>query len=181
MLFGKKKEQKQVAEEQTHPAVDDLMKKITALENIPSGAQPIPTTQARTVPEEVPTKVSLPTPKEPEMEEERPSFAPLFVKIDRYRQILSTMNYLKNTMMLIKNNFAILSELEKLKEENLKLIENTLDRMEKKILSLDSQFMRPSGFMEDEEVKDAGALDATIADLSGQIEDLKAQLENINV
>ena len=181
MLFGKKKEQKQVAEEQSHPAVDDLMKRISMLESMPANA---PVMQAKAAPEGMPTKVFLPQPTEPQPtepeleEEQRPSFAPLFVKIDRYRQILNTMNYLKNTMMLVKNNFAILSELERLREENLRLIESTLERMEKKVVSLDSQFMRPSGFVE-EDVQDVGALDATVADLSGQIEDLKAQLQSI--
>jgi len=184
MLFGKKKEQKQV-EEQAHPAVDDLMKRISALENIPEAApsaqiaRPIPMMQSA-MPEQMPTKVILPQPARQEQEEEKPSFAPLFVKIDRYRQILSTINNLRNTLMLLKNNFMILNELEKLKEDNMSLIKETLEKMEKRMSSLDTQFMRPSGFMEDtENVQDLGT-DATLADLSGQVEDLRAQLQSLS-
>jgi len=183
MLFGKKKEQKQVVEEQSHPAVDDLMKRISALENIPEAAHssqiahPIP--MQRAMPEQMPTKVILPQPARQE-QEEKPAFAPLFVKIDRYRQILSTINNLRNTLMLLKNNFMILNELEKLKEENMTLIKETLEKMEKRMSSLDTQFMRPSGFMEDaEDMQDVGMADATLADLSSQVEDLKAQLQSL--
>ena len=186
MLFGKKKEEKQeVIQEQTHPAVDELMKRINTLESmpvVPVMQQPARPVMQRAAPEEMPRKVDFPKPlEEQEMkEEQKSSFAPLFVKIDRYRQILSTMNYLKNSIMLIKNNFAILNELENLRAENVKLLQETLERLDKKISSLDTQFLRPSGFMEDmEEAQDAGALEATLSDLSGQIEEMKAQLQSL--
>jgi polyhydroxyalkanoate synthesis regulator phasin len=197
MLFGKKKDERQeMMPQQAHPAVEELMKKMNTLENIHATnmqptvnmpeMQPVPARpvlQARTMPEEMPRKVDFPKQptQEPEMkEEQRSSFAPLFVKIDRYRQILSTMNYLKNSMMLIKNNFVILNELEKLKEDNMKILQEGIERLEKKVVSLDTQFLRPSGFMEDvKETQDVEVFESTISDLSGQIQNLKAQLQSL--
>lgn len=112
--------------------------------------------------------------------EEKASFAPLFVKLDRYRQILSTMNYLKNTMNMVKNTFSILNELEKIRMENLKLIQETIEKADKKILTLDSEFMRPSGFTDEiPEFADAESLEATLVDLRNQVGQLKSELKNM--
>jgi len=112
---------------------------------------------------------------------EKQSFAPLFVKIDRYRQILNTMNYLKNTMNMIKNTFSILNELEKIRMENLRLIQDTIEKADKKILHLDSEFMRPSGFIEEmPELTDVESLEATLVDLREQINQLKAELQSLS-
>jgi polyhydroxyalkanoate synthesis regulator phasin len=82
--------------------------------------------------------------------------------------------------MLIKNNFVILNELEKLKEDNMKILQEGIERLEKKVVSLDTQFLRPSGFMEDvEETQDVEVFESTISDLSGQIQNLKAQLQSL--
>jgi len=111
---------------------------------------------------------------------ERSSFAPLFVKLDRYRQILNTMNYLKNTMNMVKNTFSILNELEKIRMENLKLIQETIEKADKKILTLDSEFMRPSGFIEEmPELTDVESLEATLVDLREQVGQLKSELKNM--
>jgi len=117
----------------------------------------------------------------PEIKEEpKKPFAPLFVKIDRYRQILNAMNYLKNTLVMIKNTFAILDELEKLRTENLKLIEEAIDKVDKKLLTLDSEFLRPSGYMEEMvDLHEIQGIEATISDLKNQVRQLKSELNQL--
>ena len=116
----------------------------------------------------------------PSRVEEKASFAPLFVKLDRYRQILGTMNYLKNTMNMVKNTFSILNELEKIRMENLKLIQETIEKADKKIMTLDSEFMRPSGFTDEiPEFADVESLEATLVDLRDQVGQLKSELKNM--
>ncbi len=126
----------------------------------------------------------MPEHKLPEMPneeiQEKMSFAPLFVKLDRYKQILNTMNYLKNTMNMIKNTFSILNELEKIRMENLRLVQETIEKADKKILTLDSEFMRPSGFIEDRpEIGDVESLEVTLVDLRDQVNQLKAELKSM--
>jgi hypothetical protein len=116
----------------------------------------------------------------PATSEETVQFAPLFVKIDRYRQILNAMNYLKSMLAMVKNNFNVLNEMEKLRNDNLKLVQEAVDKIDKKIKTLDSEFLRPSGFIEQmPELHDVQGLQATIADLRSQVDQLKSDLKNI--
>ncbi len=170
-LFGKKKEK-----------VDDQkMKEIFAqvdeiLKNSP--AQPA-------------EEKDQPKPAEPQkpadaVEErvDRPTFAPLFVKIDRYRQILNTLGYLKTAMIMIKNSFVTLNELERARLETSSLIKEALEKIDKKISALDTELIRPAGFhdtaqSEKLEYQDVETVEATVADLKGQIDQLKAELDRM--
>jgi chromosome segregation ATPase len=119
-------------------------------------------------------------PPEPEVKEERPDFAPLFVRINKYRQILQTMNYLKTTLNATKSTLSVLKELDKMRKENLKMVEDAIDKVEKRLLTLDSTFMRPSGYVEKvPEFHDVESLGPTLEDLRGQINQLKAQIESL--
>lgn len=140
--------------------------------------------------EEKPSEVK---PKPEPIEAERPSFAPLFVKIDRYRQILNAIGYLKTTMIMIKNSLITLSELDKARDETFKLIQDAMGKLEDKLSSLDQELIRPSGFQdrtithtdtsehlpENPEYQDVETVQATIADLKGQIEQLKFELDTV--
>lgn len=131
---------------------------------------------------EVPTEIKV-EPEKVEVKEEieeKPVLAPLFVKIDRYRNILNTITHLKTTLLMIKNSFAALNELEKVRTENMKLIQDAMERVEKRILNLDTELIRPMGLHEEiPEYGDVQTISATIADLRGQIGQLKEELETI--
>jgi len=114
--------------------------------------------------------------------EEASTFAPLFIKLTKYRQILNNMNYLKMSLNLIRNQIAILNELEKLKAENMKLLQSTTEKVGQRLIKLDSEFMRPSGFMEDMpemHIQEMESLENTITDLRAQIEGLKEEVESL--
>jgi len=120
-------------------------------------------------------------PKEVQAKQERPVSAPLFIKLDRYKQILNSLAELKTALIMIKNSFSVMNELEKLKNENLKMIENVIERIDKRISGLDSEFLRPSGYHEElpEEVYEVESLGATLTDLRDQVNQLKAELESL--
>jgi hypothetical protein len=110
---------------------------------------------------------------------EKPTFAPLFVKIDRYRQILNSVGSLKTANMIIKNSLMTLRELDKARDETFKLIQDGIDKMEKRLNSLDQELIRPSGFCdmaEKPEYQDIETIGATIAGLKGEIEQLRTEL-----
>jgi vacuolar-type H+-ATPase subunit I/STV1 len=180
-LFGRKRKEeiqevKQTIELPTLEKIMNGMKRPIEKRPVEKLVEKIPETEKVTV-EKIPEQ----HPKEIKEEvKEKSSFAPLFVKLDRYRQILNTMNYLKNTMNMIKNTLSILNELEKIKSENLKLIEDTIEKADKKILTLDSEFMRPSGFIEEmPELSDVESLEATLVDLREQVNQLKSELRSM--
>lgn len=123
--------------------------------------------------------------KKVEKEPERPMFAPLFVKLDRYRQILNLVGYLKNSITLMRNSLATLNELEKARNETVRIVYDALEKIEKGIGELDSELVRPAGYsseddeLEKPEYRDVETVGATIADLREQIEQLKSEVEAI--
>jgi len=119
--------------------------------------------------------------EEAEVQEEAAHFAPLFVKIDRYREILNSMNSIKNTLAMIKNTFNVMNELEKLRAENSRVVQEAIEKVDKKILMLDSEFLRPSGFIEEApELHDIHGLQSTIMDLRSQIDQMKSELRELH-
>lgn len=110
----------------------------------------------------------------------KPEFAPLFVKLTRFKEILNTLNYLKTSVNSIKKQLAVLNKLEKLKEENLRLLNSDINKLSSQLHKLDSEFTRPSGFIEEvkeTQMQDVESLESTIVNLKEQIEDLKSQVE----
>ena len=126
----------------------------------------------------IPEKEKKPTPLKPE----KPTFAPLFVKIDRYKTVLNLINDLKTTIMMIKNSLGIQKQIENLRDENRKLLETAIDKVDKKILSLDSEFLRPKGYEEEipPPVYETEGLGGIVNNLKKQIEGLKSELETIS-
>lgn len=120
------------------------------------------------------------TESEETVEEPARQYAPLFVKIDRYRNILNALGQVRTAMVMIHNSFNALAQLENARSDTLKVLEKSLEKVEKKIANLDSELVKPAGYatqLPAEEYADAATIETTIADLRGQIEQLKAELD----
>ncbi len=119
-----------------------------------------------------------PHPQEERME--RRQFAPLFVKIEKYKEVLSLLNDLKATVFMIKNALEIQRQLESLKDANHTVVESAITKVEQKILTLDSEFTRPAGFEEEHtQVTYESDLDHALIDLRKRIDDLKVELKTV--
>jgi len=129
-----------------------------------------------------PMPKEMPVMKRQEPAPDRPAFAPLFVKIDRYRNILSAMGQIRTSIAMIRNSFATLNELERARLETLKLIEEAVNKVEAKISSLDSELLRPTGALPEAmpEYHDVETVQATVADLQGQIKEMKSELDRMD-
>lgn len=139
--------------------------------NLPQSTRPLPPMQKQ------PATQS----QEPMVKEERPAYAPLFVKIDRYRNVLNALGQLKTSVIMIRNSFSTLNELEKARYETLKLIEDAVGKLESKLSALDAELLRPAGqhIEASPEYQDVQTVHATVADLKGQIEQLKSELDHM--
>lgn len=158
---------------------DEILEEIRRAVEEVKPYQPPTVQQSPVQPIQRPVETPKEQPKEikPETKEEKPTFAPLFVKLDRYKQILTTMNYVKTALVMVKNSLSILDELDKIRSENLSVVRDALDKVEKSMLTLDSEFLRPSGFHEEtSQLNEVASLSVTIDDLKGQIEQLKSEL-----
>jgi nitrogenase molybdenum-iron protein alpha/beta subunit len=134
---------------------------------------------------ELPEKTELPQVKEekpvPEVEEKRPAYAPLFVKIERYKSVLNTIADLKTTVIMIKNALEIQRNIESLRDENRRLLEAAISKIDKKIVMLDSEFLRPKGYEEEfpPPIYETESLEGAVTDLKKQVESLKSELQSI--
>ena len=138
------------------------------------------TTQEETMPiQQKPVQEG--TPPTPVEEPRRPVFAPLFVKIEKYRNVLSSINDLKTTIIMLKNALYIQRQIEGLRDENRKFLELAINKIDKKIVSLDTEFLKPKGFEEEfpPATYETGGLEGVVDDLKKQIEGLKSELKTI--
>jgi hypothetical protein len=112
---------------------------------------------------------------------QKPAFAPLFVKLEKYRNVLDSMSDLKTTIIMLKNSLIIQRQIEGLRDENRKFVELAIDKIDKKIVSLDTEFLRPKGFEEEfpTATYETEGLEGVVDDLKKQIEGLKSELKAI--
>jgi hypothetical protein len=173
VFFGRKKKEENVEE------IRGLVEGTQNPEEIPE------IIEGEVAPEEAPKPTPIAERSEEVVKTEmqkKPSFAPLFVKIDKYRSILNSISDLKTTLIMIKNAFMIQKEIEGLRDENKKMLELAISKLDKKIITLDSEFLRPTGFEEEfpSQMYESGGIEGVVDDLKKQIEGLKSELKTIS-
>jgi hypothetical protein len=173
VFFGRKKKEENVEE------IRGLVEGTQVPEDAPEMIE------GEAIPEEIPKPATIEEKrreeeKQPELQR-KSGFAPLFVKIDKYRSILSSISDIKTTLIMIKNAFMIQKEIEGLRDENKKMLELAISKLDKKIITLDSEFLRPTGFEEEfpSQIYESGGIEGVVDDLKKQIEGLKTELKTI--
>ncbi|MBU5688226.1 MAG: hypothetical protein KQA31_02340, partial [Candidatus Aenigmarchaeota archaeon] len=61
---------------------------------------------------------------------------PLFVKLDKYKNILDILNDMKSILFFAKNTINVQKQIEMLLEENKKLLEDSIVKLDQKLLYL---------------------------------------------
>ena len=184
MVFFRKKKKEEAIKE-----IKDLIEgrkvpeevKETEEVEVPGEKEETPKEEVEKEPEEKREKEVEEKKEEVVVPERRPAFAPLFVKLERYRAVLDTINDLKTALLMVKNALNIQRQIEGLKEENRRFLEAAVRKIDKKIASLDAEFLRPAGFEEEYPpvTYEPGSLEGVVEDLKKQIESLKSELKTI--
>lgn len=115
---------------------------------------------------------------------ERPRFAPLFVKIDRYREVLSTIENLKTLLLSVRDLLNLTQQIDKIKNESQLLMQKNIQEIARYVAALDTEFIRPKGIdiasvtaakvpLEVEKVEDY------VSDLQHELENLRSRLQVI--
>ena len=141
----------------------------------------VPEFTSESKPEPKPEFKPVPKPIETRLPE-RPPIAPLFIRLEKYKQIIDSLTNLKGTVVVIKNSLSALSELDKAKEDAFRLIQDAVIKLDRRISVLDQEFIRPPGIGIEErfDFQDVEVVGNTISDLKGQIEQLKTELDTMS-
>ncbi len=105
---------------------------------------------------------------------------PLFVKLDKYKNILDVLNDVKSILFFAKNTLNVQKQIEILLEENKRLLEDAIAKLDQKIIILEKELTKPGIYeTKTEEHKEVSDIDSVIEELKKQIESLKVDLKNI--
>lgn len=108
--------------------------------------------------------------------------APLFVKVDKYREVLTTLNEVKLFMSGVKQLFNLMNEIETVRNDALNIMRATVDRMERAVVEIDSDLLRPKGISlagYDRTSSEIMHVEQTLGDLQNQLLDLKRELQGM--
>ncbi len=142
----------------------------------------IETVKQAVIPQEKPQPVEMPKIDLGKLPE-RPRFAPLFVKIDRYHQVLESIDNLKNVLLAVRELLNMMQQLDKIKMDSESLLQKNIQEIVASISNLDKEFVRPKGAVEEKrrplpdfEYEKVGNY---VGDLQRELDNLKSQLQNL--
>jgi predicted transcriptional regulator len=117
---------------------------------------PMPASLPESMPGPIPKVQTLQTPNVPVVHKRHstvlahknpmgaiPESAPLFIKLDRYKNILNTISDLRSTVSKVRSALQMFGEMERVKGENLRVIEAVIQKVEARIVDLDTEFIKP--------------------------------------
>jgi len=117
------------------------------------------------------------------MIQETPKIAPVFVRVDRYKEILSQIQGLKDTIASLENVLAIRRHVHKINADSDIILENALKKFAESTNMFGREFVTPRGpeqFARNEE-KAENEVDNTISKLGNEIVKLRQELEKIKL
>ncbi|MEM5836511.1 MAG: hypothetical protein QW451_02045 [Candidatus Aenigmatarchaeota archaeon] len=176
MLFGKKKKEELVIPEHQEEI------KLPTLEEIKQIGMPIQLEKEKS--EEVEEKTLPKIEKSVALEEKpRPIFKksiPLFIKVERYEEILENIEELRSIIELIKSSLSIFEESERVREETIELIRENANRFENRLNFLKSALLA-EGVKEErrEEIQRKSEMKEVLSNLKAQIEKLREEIQSM--
>ena len=108
--------------------------------------------------------------------------APLFVKVEKYREVLTALQEVKLFMSGVKHLFGIMHEIETVRSDAMNITRATIDRMEKAVVEIDSELLRPRGITltdYDRTSLDITHVEQSLNDLQSQLGELRRELQGL--
>jgi len=107
--------------------------------------------------------------------------APLFVKVEKYRELLSGLQEMKLFVSSVKDIFSIMQEVESIRSDALNVLKVTVQRLEKSVIEIDTELLRPRGMTTpltqgESEVRH---IESSLSELQQQLVELKRDLQNM--
>ncbi len=127
----------------------------------------------------LPAAPSAPVPI-PDIKEKRE--APLFIKVDRYKELLSYLRVLRSDTETLNQLGSVLNSTQEMLVETNKALGATLNRTNKLIDSIESELGRPQHIDIDEESDSKMAeMKISLTELRSQLDKLKSQVKAVSI
>jgi len=105
-------------------------------------------------------------------------FAPLFVKIDKYNQVLQNLEEIRSSLDSLKELFELMNEVDEVKRRGMNELKKGMSDLANTLVSMDEKFIRPEGT--DEVITEPETqASKTVSDLQKDLRDLRDSLERI--
>lgn len=109
---------------------------------------------------------------------------PLFVKIERYREVLDSLHDLRSTVSTLENTVKLQNEIEKMASENRELILTSVKKLNEKVMFMDNEFKNPGSYKKgfkkpNIDLPNKENLDTVVSDLKSQIDSIKDDLKTL--
>lgn len=118
-----------------------------------------------------------------ELPTERSEGAPLFVKVEKYRELITTIHELKLFLQSTKQLFTLVNEIESVRSDAYTVLRATMQRLEKSITEMDSGLLRPRGLdagYEPRQSEDVNHIESSLDDLHKQLMELKREFQQLS-
>ncbi len=146
----------------------------------PAGAPP----RELKFPDDAETSEPVPPKKEvkvhasaPKQEGAKPS-PPLFIKIEKYREVVKSIQELKSHTLGLRDALDALADVEKELRSGLEITQRILDKFNSVISLLDSKLLRFGG-VEEATAEVPGEIDSYVKNLYNQVERIRHELRTI--
>jgi len=177
MIFGKK--EKNVPIEEKLKEIEEKVKGLGKVEQSGSRSNQQPAQTLQPAPSPQKAEEEIVGGKEVEAQ------APLFIKVEKYKTIVSSLMQLKALLISLKNSLVALGQIERTRMETYNTIAKNLEKINEKIAVLEKELVKPIGFPLESPIltypayEELESVQTSIANLKAQIEQLKAQLESL--
>lgn len=107
-------------------------------------------------------------------------FAPLFVKIDRYKEILQKLEEIKVSLHGMTDVMILLNEIEHIRDSTVKALRQSVTDLTDALIALDSEFVRPQDVEIDvPRSRERTRVESYVSDLQSELAALKKELNKI--
>ncbi len=136
---------------------------------------------------EIEKRLDAPPPEESKktqqfISDEKMEYAPLFIKVEKYRETLETVENLENYLKAMSKLFEIVNKLEKIRTKNISALTKMYNRAMQTASKLYGGLLKPKGMKfeggtaSESEIE---KMDTVIKDLNEELESLKGELDKI--
>ena len=120
-----------------------------------------------------------------------PDSPPLFIKVDKYREVVKNLMEAKSFILNLRDALDALSDVQKEISNGVQVAHKTLDELNENLASLDTFFIRPGRVqgaaapkpenrgIEEEMIPQKPPVDNYVKDVYGQLERLRTQLKTL--